>query len=294
MAGDRPEPEIARALGYVVTPGYADALRLRVREGRFLDVSDATAAVQPMVVNEEFVRQYLRDGKPVLGRRYENVLKRDAATEIVGVVGSVLRTGFGGAPQAEFYVPLGNEGLVTAGREIYLVMRSNAGAATIASALRPIVREIDSTAPLHTVRALDDELAATAGEPRFAVVTLAAFAMLALGLAAIGLHGGLTYALSQRTHELGIRSALGASRRGLVALVVRDTVVVTASGLVLGLIGAAAGTRAIRGLLVGLDSLDGVSFLAAPALLVCAALVPCAIAAWRITRLAPSAVLRQE
>ncbi len=291
---DRDEPVIARALGYIVTPGYADALRLRVHTGRFLQPSDTGTATIPMVVNDEFVRTYLTDGQPVVGRRYPDLLARDRVTEIVGVVGNVLRGGFTDVPHAELYTVLGNHGALTMGRVIYLVVRSNTDPGALASQLRPIVHDADPNAPVHNVRSLAAELAASAGESRFAVTVLGTFAVLALALAALGLHAGLMYAVSMRTHELGIRSALGASRKGLVTLVIREAMMLSAMGVVLGLAVAGAGTRLLHGLLFGVEPLDAVSFAAASVLLAIVALATCLIPAWRVATLSPTDVLRHD
>lgn len=293
LSDDRAEPIIARALGYIVTPGYAETLGLRLRQGRFLDVSDVGSATPPMVVNEEFVRTYLTDGRPVVGRRYNGIVKAGADTEIVGIVGDVLKGGLTDAPQAEFYVALGNHGAMTFGREITLVIRSSRDSANIA-ALRAVARDVDPNAPVHSVRSLAAEVSASAGQSRFALTVVAAFALLALGLAALGLHGGLMYSLSRRTRELGIRSALGASRGGLVAMVMQEVFTVTVLGLLLGLVAAGIGTRALRGLLFGVDPLDGFSFAVAPAMLALASLAACVIPAWRLATLNPTDVLRHD
>ncbi len=252
------------------------------------------SGTQAMVVNEQFIRTYLTDGAPIVGRRYNNMLKPDEVTEIVGVVSDVLKGGFTDVPQAEFYVLLGNQGAVTTGREINLVIRSSGDTALLATTLRTVVREIDPNGPVYGVTALGDEVSASADESRFAATVLAAFALLASGLAALGLHGGLMYALSRRKRELGVRSVLGASRRGLIALVLREAVAVTTVGVLLGLVVASAGTRTLGGFLFGVDPLDTFSFLVGPVILVLGSLAACVIPAWRVSTLEPTQVLRDE
>jgi len=126
------------------------------------------------------------------------------------------------------------------------------------------------------------------------MTVLVAFAMLALGLASVGLYGVLSYAVSQRRRELGVRAALGAARRDLVALVVRDGLTVTAVGLALGLAGAAALTRLMQGMLFGVTPLDAVSFLAAPAVLTIVAIAACLLPAARAARIDPAQALRSS
>ena len=294
LAGDRPEPVIARGTGYIVTPGYFDSLHLRLREGRLLTTSDAAAGTAAMVVNEEFARSYFNDGRPAVGRRFEGILEKGKTTEIVGVVGNVLKNGLTDKPQAEFYVVLGNHGNLASGRDIYLVIRSPQRASELGPSLRAALRDIDPSSPLHSLEDLSTSLAATAGDSRFAATSVTVFAGIALALAAIGLYGGLMYAVSRRTREMGIRTALGARPAGLVGLVVREGLVVTGAGLVLGLAAAFALSRVLRGMLFEIEPLDAFSFAAAPVLLTIVALAACLVPARRAVTTSPIEALRQE
>jgi hypothetical protein len=285
---------IARGLGYMVTPGYLAALRVRLREGRLLTAADASAPVAPMLVNEDFVKSYFNDGRPVVGRRFEGILSPGRTTEIVGVVANVLKNGLTDTSQPEFYVALGNHGAMTPGRDIYLVIRSEQPAAALAPALRSMVRDIDPAAPLHSVEDLSRLLTNTASDSRFAASAVSVFAALALALAAIGLYGGLMYAVSQRTREMGIRTALGARPAGLIGLVLREGLAVTGLGLAIGLAAAMMGTRIMRGMLFGVDPLDAASFGTAPAVVALVAVIACAAPAWRAVATSPVDALRQE
>jgi len=294
LAGDRPVPVIARALGYVVTPGYAETLHLRLRQGRLLAVTDIGAKTQAIVVNEEFVKTYLNDGQPVVGRQYANMLMPNGITEIVGVVGNVLKNGLIDTPRTEFYVALGSQGVINVGREINLLVRTAGDPRSFADTLRQAVREVDRNAPVHNINVLAAELSATAGEARFATIMLGAFAALAVGLAAIGLYGVLAYGVTSRRREIGVRLALGASRANLFALVMREGIGVTCAGLLVGLWAAAALTRLMRSLLFGIDSLDVISFMAAPLILIVVALCACLLPAWRASSIDPLIALRHE
>jgi putative ABC transport system permease protein len=294
LAGDRPVPVIARALGYVVTPGYAETLHLRLRQGRLLAVTDIGAKTQAIVVNEEFVKTYLNDGQPVVGRQYANMLMPNGITEIVGVVGNVLKNGLIDTPRTEFYVALGSQGVINVGREINLLVRTAGDPRSFADTLRQAVREVDRNAPVHNINVLAAELSATAGEARFATIMLGAFAALAVGLAAIGLYGVLAYGVTSRRREIGVRLALGASRANLFALVMREGIGVTCAGLLVGLGVAAAVTRLMRSLLFGIDSLDLISFMVAPLILIVVALCACLLPAWRASSIDPLIALRHE
>ena len=294
LAGDRAEPVIARARGYVVTPGYAEALRLRLIQGRFLTAADAASAIEAMVVNEQFASIYLNDGKPILGRRYAGLLAPGVTTEIVGVFGNVLKNGLLDAPEPEILVALGNHGLINIGRDINLVIRTSGDPAAVAPALPSIVHNLDPGAPVHNTTVLATVLAATAGETRFATTLLAGFAALALGLAAVGLYGVLSYDVSRRWRELGVRAALGATRSKLVALVVAEGLGLSAAGIAAGIAAAAGVARLLRTLVFEIGPLDPVSFVAAPAIALIVALAACGIPAWRASALDPAAALRTE
>ena len=294
LAGDPADAVVARALGYIATPGYAESLKLRLEQGRLLSPSDVGRPIMAMIVNEEFVRSYLNDGQPVIGRIFTGILGPKSRVEVVGVIGNVLKNGLTDDPRSEIYVALGNHGAVTTGSEINLVIRTTGETASVAETLRSIVREVDAAAPVHNIRMLAADLSASAGQSRFTTTIVSAFAALAVGLAAIGLYGGLMYAISRRTREFGIRTSLGATRQALVALVLREGLVATLMGLFVGLGIAALLTRMMSGLLFEIDPLDAVAFATAPVVLFLVALSACVLPAVRVTSIAPTQALRQE
>jgi predicted permease len=289
-----PDAPIARALGYIVTPGYAEALHLRLVQGRLLAASDVGRSTMAMLVNEEFVRMYLQDGRPVIGRTFTGILGPKSRVEVIGVIKNVLKNGLADDPQPEIYVALGNHGAVTTGSQINLVIRTAADATVSAESLRAIGRDVDAAAPIHNVRMLQTDLSASVAHSRFATTVVTAFAALAAGLAAIGLYGGLMYAISRRTRELGIRASLGASRHALVVVVVREGLVATLIGLIVGLGVAASSTRMMSGLLFEIHPLDAVSFAVAPVVRGGVAASACILPALRVTSIAPMQALRQE
>jgi putative ABC transport system permease protein len=276
LQGDSAGPIAARAVGSVITPGYADALSMELRHGRLFDQRDLSAPIRPLLVNDEFARVYLSDGKPAVGRRFHASFAPDATVEIVGVVGNVLKDGLDAVPQPEIYnLPGGAFGLPPS---INIAVRTTGDPLTLVAPLREAVRAIDPGAALDDVEPLGSRVSDSVREPRFATAVLIAFAAIATMLAAVGLYGVLSYQVWQRRRELGIRAALGASRPALLGLVLRQGLSVTFAGIVLGLVGAAWAALLMQGLLFGVTPHDPVAFGVAPiALLVVgalAALVP--------------------
>jgi predicted permease len=286
------EPVSARALTYVITPGYPEALGLRLRQGRLFTASDLASGTRAWVVNEEFARLYLPP-QP-LGYRFEQ--QRESGpipVEVVGIVANVLKEGNDRKPQPEVYV-LGRDGGRFTGR-FEIVARTAAAAppSAVARAVRAIVRDVEPAAAVETV-ALSQRVSEAVDQPRFAMSVLLAFAIVALVLASVGLHGVLSYGVAQRRRELGVRAALGADRGDLIALVIREGLTTTSIGLCLGLVGAAALTRFMRGALFGVAPLDLASFAAAPAILVVVAAVACFVPASRAAATDPAEALRAE
>ncbi len=285
------KPVVARALEYAITPGYAEALGLHLREGRLFTQQDAASATSGVLVNEEFARLYLSGG-PVAGRLFATGLGSSGkVAEIVGVVGNVLKDGLATKPQPEIYLMLQN-GMPM--REINLVVRTAGNPLTLAPTLRSLVREADQSAAIAELTPLAQLVSASVDLPRFATAVLSAFAALALSLAGVGLYGVLSFGVSQRRRELGVRAALGAGRSDLIRLVLRQGMMVTLTGLAIGLAAAAALTRLMEGLLFGVKAFDGMSFAAAPVLLVSVAVAACLRPAFQAAATHPADVLRSE
>jgi putative ABC transport system permease protein len=284
----------ARALIYLVTPDYIPALGLTLREGRTHVAADATSAGEALLVNEAFVRAYLRDGKPVTGRRYPGLMGNDdnRVFEIVGVLADIRRHGPVSEAEPEVYVVERPKNSVT--REIYLAIRTSGDPLALAADLRALVTAVDPTAAVDHIETLADRVASSVSEPRFVVTTLTVFAALALTLAAIGLYGALSYSVSQRRREMGVRAALGANTRSLIGLVLAQGLATTAAGLALGLVAAGLLSRLLTKLLYGVPPLDVWSFALAPLVLLAIALLACALPARRAAATDPAEALRGE
>jgi putative ABC transport system permease protein len=285
------EPGNARALLYVVTPGYQDALGLRVRQGRLFTDADRSSGTRAWVVNEEFARLYLPP-QP-LGYRFER--RSDAgptSVEIVGIVGNVLKDGNDRKPQPDVY-QIARDRADAFGSRFELAVRTTVAPSSVAQPVRAIVSDALPTAAIE-LTTMAQRVSDSMDQPRFAMTVLFTFAALALALATLGLHSVLSYGVSQRRRELGVRVALGATRLDLIGLVVREGLTVTAIGLATGLCGAAALARLMRSVLFGIEPLDVVSFTAAPLALAAVALVACMLPANRAAAIDPARALRSE
>lgn len=286
------ETVFTRAVTYIVTPGYAEALGLRLVAGRFFTAEDQRPGVRAVIVNDEFVRRYLRG--QVVGRRFERLYatEGDVPTEIVGIVGNVLKDGYDQAPEPELYF-LHRSPTRVLYNFFAIAVRGTGDGAAIAT-LRDITRRVDGSAVITAADRLSDRVTASMAQPRFASLVLGAFALVGLALASAGLFAVLSYAVAQRRHELSIRAALGAGQARLMRMVLREGLGVTAIGLGLGLAGAAALSRLLSGLLFQVTPLDSLSFVAAPLLLMPAAVAASLVPAYRAGSVDPAVALRQE
>lgn len=293
---DRPgpggEPVVAQAASNIVTPGFLEALRIRLVDGRTFERTDA-ALGNAMLVNETFARQYLNDGAPVVGRRFP-VAVRDGEPSwtIVGVVGDVRPSGPRTDVRPEiFYV---NGPARQVGAWIQVAVRTTGDPAAVIAPLREIVRTEDPLAAVDEAGPLSANLARSIAQPRFFATVLSLFAALALVLAAVGLYGVLSYIVTLRRRELGVRAALGARRADLLRMVVRQGLGATAAGLVAGLVLAIWAARLMRTLLFGIEPLDVPSFVAGAAVLLAVALLASLIPARRAASSDPLEALRHQ
>jgi hypothetical protein len=284
---------MTRAVTYVITPGYAEALGLRLRAGRFFTAGDQRPGIRAVIVNDEFVRRYLRG--TVVGRRFPRIYatEGDTPTEIVGVIGNVLKDGHDREPEPEIYF-LHRSPTRTLGGLFSVAIRADGDGAASVALLRQIAGRIDPGAMILRADALADRVATSMAQPRFAALVLGAFAVLGITLASAGLLAVLSYTVARRRQELSIRAALGAGRARLLRMVIRDGLIVTSLGLGIGLAGGAGLSRLLSGLLFEVAPLDPLSFVAAPLILLPTAVVASLIPALRAAAADPARVLRQE
>ena len=288
------KPTQGRARVYSVTPGFAEALGLRLTAGRFFAAADGRGAAVATIVNEELVRQHLAVPQ-VTGLHVPGLIAGDGeatlTAEIVGVVADVLKDGNDKAAQPEIYVVHGGHGPRISGR-VNLVIRTAGDPSALASDVRALVRDVDPAVVIDRIEPLATGVAASMDAPRFAAGVMGSFAGAAMLLAGIGLFGALSYSVAQRTRELAVRSALGARRGDLVRLVLGEGLRVVVPGAVVGLLGAAAFAQIMRGVLFGVTPLDTVAFLAAPLGLAATSVLACLGPALRAAAADPAHTLR--
>lgn len=301
IAGATPptEPQdLPQALVNFVTPGYFDAMRLRIRSGRAFTQLDGAESPTVLVVNETLDRE-LFGGEPAVGQRLLPVGAGPEPWEVVGVVGDVRYSGLTiTESQAEAYIPLHQ--MERAGM---LGGLFSAPVATVRTAgdpvaavpfLREAVAAANPSATVGDVMTMDARLSTAVAQPRFYAVFVGFFAVLAVLLAAFGIYALLSYTVSQRRREIGVRMALGAQRGDVVALVVRQGAGLVAAGVAVGLLASAGSARLLESFLFGVDGDDRLTLLAAPLVLAGVALVACWLPGHRAARVDPMDALRVE
>jgi len=249
----------------VVTPGYFEAMGLRLREGRFFDSRDDIAGPLAMIVNRAFVEQYFSGREAIGGRVRINSGNPDAPPyTIVGVVEDVRHNALTDTPKPGFYATLAQFALSPGStrRSMTLVVRTSGDPEAVAAPVRAIIRDIDPRLPVSNVRTMRDIVSTSIAGPRFAMQALGVFGVMALILSAIGIFGIVSQVVASRAQEFGIRAALGATPRELVMLSMRTGVRQTLAGLAIGIAIALIVTRAMTSMLEGVTPADPLTFAA--------------------------------
>ncbi|HKQ93278.1 MAG TPA: ABC transporter permease [Blastocatellia bacterium] len=280
---------VPTAMASRATPGLLSALGTRLIQGRDFTEQDAESKKDVALVNETFARRFW-SGQSALGKRFSNAGSGGPWIEVVGVI------------QDGKYFSLNEEAtpfvytnmLPSIGGSVTLVARTTGEPQSAIAAIRREFQQLDATLPLYNVRTMAEHMAIPLFPARVAATLLIGFGLLALTLAAVGIFGVMSYAVTQRTREIGIRIALGAQVGGILKLVVGQGLKLTALGLIIGLAVAFAGTRSISGFLYGVSALDVVTFAGVSLLLALVALLACYIPARRATRVDPMVALRRE
>jgi predicted permease len=301
------ETEASRAAGRAVAHdwvlgSYFESLGIPLKRGRYLGSQDTATSEPVVVINETMARTCWRDGDPV-GQRlaWGNPSGHGRWMRIVGVVADVKQGPLNSETVPQTFQPwlqvddgLLAENIVGALRSLKVSVRTSADPASLASLVQTRIRAMDPSLPVTSVRTLDRVVTQSAAPQRFNALLIAAFALLALLLAALGIAGVLATSISRRTHELGVRMALGAQRPDLLRMVLREGMTLVVLGLAIGLPIAFALTRLMSSLLFEVSPTDLMTFAAVPVLLVLVALTACYIPARRATTISPLAALRHD
>ncbi len=277
----------------VVTPGYFETMGMTLVDGRFLTDADRGDGVPVALVNGTMAARYWPGG--ALGQRFHLGTLDQPWITIVGVTRNVRHNAVIEEPRAEMYIPHAQFPLQTgyAPSGMTIVVWTAGSPAALTAAVREQIRALDPTLPVAEVRTMDAVAGNALAQQRFSAALLGLFATLAMVLAAIGLYGVISYAVARRTHELGIRVALGATRAAVVRLVLREGAAMVEAGVALGLLGAMALTRLLAGQLYVVAPVDPLTFTAVPAALALVALLATFLPARHAARVSPMEALRE-
>jgi putative ABC transport system permease protein len=279
---------------HVATPRYFQSMDIPLLSGRDFSEADTKKSPNVVVINEEFARRHFGSENP-LGHRLKLQGQERDPLQIVGVVGNVRHLGLDEQPIAGAYVPFLQDPLSkNYARSMTIVARTKSDPALIAGSLRAELTAMDKSVPVYALKPMTEYLRDSLSRRRFSMVLLSAFSGVALLLAALGIYGVISYGVIQRTHEMGIRMALGAQRTDVLKLVVRQAMLMVLAGVGIGLLISWALTRLMKSLLFNVSVTDPLTFLVIAVLMIFIALLACLIPAKRATKVDPLVALRYE
>ena len=284
----------------VVFPGYFRAMHIPILRGRDLAEGDGLQAPGVVVINDYLARRYW-PGEVPIGKRitFDDPAKNPSWLTVVGVVKNTVRSNWVSPAEEEVFLPwLQNRGYLETPASPFayltLVVRTTRDPATLAPSIRRAIHSLDSNVPISEVQTMDQVVAAATGQSRFYLILLGAFATLALVLAGVGIYGVMSYSVSRRRHEIGIRMTLGAQGQDVLKLVVFDGMVLALAGVVAGVTGALVLTRLMAGLLYGTEPTDPATFIAVVLVLIGVAVAASYLPARRAIKVDPMTAMRYE
>jgi putative ABC transport system permease protein len=284
---DLPRTQI-RAVGL----DYFQAMRIPLLEGREFTVRDDRHAPHVIIINQTLARKFFPN-ESAIGKHMKPGMaagKSDSMSEIVGIVGDVKHRNLWQAADPESYVPYEQNSI----GEMYIVVRAEGDPMALLAAMRAQVKAQDAELPIYRAKQMEEYVAASVAQRRFTSVLCTVFAGAGLLLAIVGLFGVMSYSVSQRTHELGVRVAIGAAKADILRLILKEGMGITAIGIVVGLVGTLAVSTILKSQLYGVSARDPLTFLAVISVLALVALAACYIPARRATRVDPMVALRYE
>jgi putative ABC transport system permease protein len=279
------------AYRYAVSEGYFDVMGIPLLAGRTIAAHDRAGSIPVVVINESFAKRRFPGRDPIGQRLHLGPVDREWFT-IVGVVGDIKQESLSAGRFDAAYISPSQWHF--ADRAFWIVIKTRATAAAVAPPIRQAIWSVDKDQPVVRVAMMSDLVTATAGQRRFALLLFQLFGITALLLTAIGIYGVVSGGVNERIREIGVRTALGASRRSILSMVLKQGVALAAIGIALGAIVAAASSRGLSALLFGISPLDPVSYAAVAILLMGVTIAACWWPARRAARVDPSVTLRAE
>jgi putative ABC transport system permease protein len=282
----------------LVTPGFFKTLGIPVLRGRTFSTEDRQETQPVAVIDQDLAKQYW-PGQDPIGQKIRSG-DHEAWAVIVGVVGHIRFSSLAGEETSGGFAQSGAKGAYyypmyqTVRPYGYLLAQTSGDPAALAGALRSAVRDVDPDQPVHDLQTMEERIWGSLGPQRFSTTLLGVFAGMAILLAAVGLYGVISYGVAQRTHEIGIRMALGAERRDVLKLVVTQGLHMALIGVTAGIAVAVALTRFLSSLLFGVEPTDPLTYIAVSLILIAVALAACYIPARRATKVDPMVALRYE
>ena len=274
-------------------------MRIPLERGRFFTSADTEHSPFVTVIDQHFAQLYFPGEDPIGKRLNFNIL--NVTAEIVGVVGHVKQWGLGENPaspvlaQCYFAVrQMPDRFVPLVGLNLPIVLRTQGSPLAQVGSIRHTLLQINSSSAIYNMRTMDEIISDSLASRRFSMILMGVFAALALLMASVGIYGVISYLTSQRTHEIGIRMALGAAKSDVLMMVVRQGLKVVLVGVAVGIAGALALTRFLASLLFGVKPTDPLTFTAVSLLLIVVALLACYIPARRASKIDPMVALRYE
>ena len=303
---DRPKPtkeKMVWAMFYLVSPGYKDAMGLQLLKGRFLTAQDNETAPSAIVIDDAMARGLFPNEDPIGKSLIIPYPGLDQPRQIVGVVNHVKHAGLAADATAliryQFYmafdqIPDAFYGEVASGSLSLIVRTATSDASALGSTVMETVRELDRDQPVFGLVPMGQLIEESLASQRFATLLLGIFAGIALILGSVGIYGVMSYLVTARTHEMGIRMALGAERSDVMRLILKHGLILAGAGLAVGLLGSVVFTRLMASLLFGVSPTDGITLTAVAVLLAGVAMLACYVPARRATQVDPMVALRYE
>jgi putative ABC transport system permease protein len=281
----------------IVTDGSFEAMGTRLLRGRWFTAADTSASQPITVINETMARTYWKNPDEAVGGRIRVGSMKNPWAVVVGMVADERHNGVTGIVKEKFYIPHPQWHIATGGilvRGGFLVVRTTGDPMAVAGAVRSQIRALDANIPVANIRPMTEVVSTSLATPRLTGFLMGTFAAIALTLAAVGIYGVLSYLVARRTHEIGIRLAVGADRTQVLVMVLKQGLTLAGVGIITGLVAALALTRLMQSLLYQVRSSDPETFVLVSIALIGVAVLASAIPAYRATKVSPLVALRTE